>query len=64
MKRKPMVFVCLSILLLITGCLPTPEEESITHKGDGKLDEIISDDLQKEYVVGIDGEYSAAEIYE
>lgn len=58
MKKK--IWVCLSILLFITGCIPTPEQESIIHKDDGKLDEIISDDSQKEYVVGIDGENNSS----
>ena len=41
--KKPILAFAFAALLLLCACRPTPEEEAIVNKGEGRLDELIVD---------------------
>ena len=41
--KKQSVFALILSLLLLAACVPTPEQEFVVNKGDGKLDEMIGE---------------------
>ena len=48
--------IVLLSLLLLTGCLPTPEVEPVIHKNEGTLEEQISATAAPAYQITIDAE--------
>ena len=41
--KKQAVFALILSLLLLVACVPTPEQEFVVNKGDGKLEEMIGE---------------------